>query len=97
MQQHKLLMHKVLPMASVIFISGWTYHIYYNIYLKEAYKAKVLGIKPNYKDVSNKIYENTIESKETIIKKRIQKNGKIKLEPISNIIIDNNNIIINKN
>ena len=47
--------------------------------------------------MSNKIYENTIESKETIIKKRIQKNGKIKLEPISNIIIDNNNIIINKN
>ena len=82
----------LFPISAIIFISGWIYHIYYNIYLKEAYKAKVLGIKPKKKDKSNKNYENKIESEETIINNRIPKNGKIKLEPISNLIKNNNNI-----
>ena len=40
----------LFPISAIIFISGWIYHIYYNIYLKEAYKAKVLGIKPKKKE-----------------------------------------------
>lgn len=31
--------------SGIFFILGWIYHIYYNLYLKKAYKAKVLGLK----------------------------------------------------
>ena len=42
----------LFPISVLLFILGWIYHIYYSLCLKEAYKAKVLGIeldKSNHK------------------------------------------------
>ena len=34
----------LFSISVILFILGWIYHIYYSLFLKEAYKAKVLGI-----------------------------------------------------
>jgi NADH:ubiquinone oxidoreductase subunit 5 (subunit L)/multisubunit Na+/H+ antiporter MnhA subunit len=85
----------LFPIPAIIFISGWIYHIYYNIYLKEAYKAKVLGIKQKKIRESDLNNENINKSEEIIINNIVTNNGNIKPE-IINKTKNNNNIIMNK-
>ena len=40
---------------TVFFIIGWIYNIYYNLYLKEDYKAKVLGLKNKNEEMKKDI------------------------------------------
>ena len=44
--ERKLLISEIIlfSISGLLFILGWIYHIYYNLFLKKAYKAKVLGI-----------------------------------------------------
>ena len=46
-KENKALLAEIITfsISGLLFILGWIYHIYYNFYLKKAYKAKVLGTK----------------------------------------------------
>ena len=51
LEEKTLLVEILLFIVSgIFFILGWIYHIYYNLYLKKAYKAKVLGLKLKFEN-----------------------------------------------
>ena len=55
-EKRALLSYTILfPFSCIIFIVGWIYHIYYNLYLKKGYKAKVLGRKNETKEITIKM------------------------------------------